>query len=217
MRNHKCGCRQNNCPICCSGQRRVCPTGATGASGTTGPTGPTGPAGGAGGVTGPTGSTGAPGGAGATGPTGATGTAGATGPTGPTGAGILILQSSFGTADVDQQTADDGSFNCITGTQVTITQAGILDAEVSFSIGVQGNGGILRLAVNGVPIPNTGTSTILSPNIVNNDNGAIVHVGTVVAPGDVVCVQWAEIFQGGLFVQPANNQHVNLAVEVKSA
>lgn len=44
MRNQNCGCRRNNCPICCNRNNRGAATGPTGPIGPTGPccTGPTG-------------------------------------------------------------------------------------------------------------------------------------------------------------------------------
>lgn len=43
MRNQNCGCRRNNCPICCGRNRNA--SGATGPTGSIGPTGAAGPTG----------------------------------------------------------------------------------------------------------------------------------------------------------------------------
>lgn len=103
---------------------------------------------------------------------------------------------------------------------MVVTDNGFLEIDASFSLGALGSGGFLRLALDGVELPSTGTTLngdIGDPEAIDPESGAIIY-RIAVAPGPVtVSLQWADAAGGSLvFGAPETLSHANLRVRETS-
>lgn len=165
------------------------------------------------GPTGPTGPTGAMGATGANGPTGPTG-AGATGPTGPVGAGTALAVNS-GVAP--STTRSNTEFQDLIVVPIVAPVNGFLEMEASFSIIALVAPANLRLAIDGVAVPDSNSEIAETPFATNRAfGGAIIRRVPIAAGAHTVSLQARTTAPTGVYLVATNPERSHASLLVRA-